>query len=311
MVLKPGKSSQWISWRRKALAAIKRVTTQPLRRGIKDHFNNALRTSARLRFMEERLADNEVLLEQVLTIVHRESNIPLLPPKHLQIRVVGNYGPDFIESGFSGIYPSLNRTLKYLGKELKDFELILDFGCGCGRAIRALAGLVPASKLFGTDIDREAIEWLQRNYSKFGEFSVTPHTPPTPYEDKRFDLVFGISVFTHLPEDLQFLWLRELARIIKPGGYAIVTTLGESFHKVLDSNALKILEQDGFYYSDFGFNYGKSISLPDFYQTAFHSHEYIRKEWNQFFDVIDIQALGFENYQDTVLLQSRPFGMEL
>ena len=48
----------------------------------------------------------------------------------------------------------------------------------------------------------------------------------------------------------------------------------------------------GFYYSDFGFNYGKSISLPDFYQTSFHTHDYIRREWGKHFDVLDIQPLA-------------------
>ncbi len=59
----------------------------------------------------------------------------------------------------------------------------------------------------------------------------------------------------------------------------------------------------GFYYCEPGFNYGKSISLPDFYQTAFHSHAYIHREWGKYFNVIHIQALGIDNHQDTVLMQ--------
>lgn len=65
--------------------------------------------------------DTGILLNQLLSILHRELSIPLPPPKHLQIRVVGGYVPDFIESGFTSIYPTLNRILEPTGKELKSF----------------------------------------------------------------------------------------------------------------------------------------------------------------------------------------------
>ncbi len=249
--------------------------------------------------------DAEIALQQVLSILRHESGHPPPPPKHLQQRVVGGYPPDFIESGFKSIYPKLNRVLQPTGKELKSFHSILDFGCGCGRATRALATLLPESKLYGADIDGEAIEWVSRHYAKFAEFAVVPHLPPTSYEAQQFDLVFGISVFTHLPEDMQFQWLKELSRITKPHGYLILTTHGEQHYKDLDAEIVEIMTQKGFYYSDFGWNYGESISLPDFYQTAFHSHAYIQREWSNYFEVIDVQALGM-NHQDTILLQNRP-----
>ena len=261
-----------------------------------------------LQSLEAHVKDIEILLQQVLSILHYETNIPLPPPKHLQIRVVGGYVPEFIGSGFTSIYPTLNRVLEPVGKEVKDFQTILDFGCGCGRAIRALATLTPNSKLYGTDIDEEAIEWLKDNYSKFAEFSVAPNLPPTIYEDQMFDLVFGISVLTHLPEEMQFQWLRELSRITKPGGCVILTTHGEKHYWKLNERIIDIMNKKGFFYygaDESGFNYGKSISLPDFYQTAFHSHAYIRREWGKYFDIIDIQALGIDNHQDTVLLQKR------
>jgi SAM-dependent methyltransferase len=255
---------------------------------------------------QNQLDDLEVLLQQIVSILEREVNIPPPPPKHLQIRVVGGYVPKFIESGFTSVYPDLTRVLKPVGKELKDFKSILDFGCGCGRAIRALATLLPESKLWGTDIDGEAIEWLKNNYQKYAEFSVAPHFPPTVYEDQMFDLIYGISVLTHLPEDMQFQWLEELCRITKPNGYVILSTHGENHYKAFDPKILDIMNNKGFFYCDPGFNYGESVSLPDFYQNAFHSHAYIQREWRQYFDVIDIQALGIGNHQDTVLLQKRP-----
>jgi hypothetical protein len=33
------------------------------------------------------------------------------------------------------------------------------------------------------------------------------------------------SVFTHFPELLQFSWMKELSRVLKPGGYLVISTL--------------------------------------------------------------------------------------
>lgn len=255
---------------------------------------------------EARLTDLETYNDQLKSILVREAGIPLPPPKHLQVRVVGGYPRNFIESGFSSVYPALNRALKPSGKELTGFHTILDFGCGCGRAVRALATLLPDSEIHGTDIDSEAIEWLNKNYSKYGRFTVAPSLPPTPYADRTFDFIFGISVLTHLPEEMQFLWLEELKRIAKPKGYIVLTTHGEKHYRQLDPAIVKRMEEIGFFYTEPGFNYGASISLPDFYQNAYHSHAYIRREWSKYFDIIEIQSLGIDDHQDTILLQKRP-----
>lgn len=259
--------------------------------------------------LKTQLNDTEILLKQIISILRWEVDLPLPPPKHLQIRVVGKYDAKFIDSGMS-FYTVLNRLLRPIGKELKEFRSILDFGCGCGRAIRGLATLLPDSQIHGTDIDEEAIEWLRNNYSKFAEFSVAPHNPPTIYEDQTFDFIFGVSVMTHLPEDMQFKWLEELCRITKPGGYVMLSTHGERIYRPLDSEINDIMDIKGFFYYQLGgFNYGRSISLPDFYQTTFHSHAYIRREWQKYFDIIDIQSAGrgqgLDERQDSVLLQKR------
>ena len=264
---------------------------------------------AKVDALQTQLKDTDILLRQVMSILNWEMNLPLPPPKQLQTRVVGKYDQHFINDGMS-FYPVLNRLLRPVGKELKDFHSILDFGCGCGRAIRGLSTLLPNSKIYGTDIDGEAIAWLKGNYSKFAEFSVAPHTPPTIYDDRMFDFIFGVSVMTHLPEDMQFQWLEELSRITKPGGYVMLSTHGEGIYRPLGKEVNDIMDAKGFFYYQLGgFNYGESISLPDFYQTTFHSHDYIRREWKKYFDIIDIQAAGrdqgLDERQDSVLLQKR------
>jgi len=260
-------------------------------------------TRSLLEPLVRQVEETNATLEQWAAIWRHEGALPPPPPKHLQVRVVGAYVPGFIESGYS-ICQDLGAALTPAGKRLADFPTILDFGCGCGRVIRALKSLLPTANLHGTDIDPEAIGWLTANYGRFGAFAVAPHQPPLPYADRTFDFVAGLSVFTHLPEDMQFAWLRELRRITKPGGYLVLTTHGETHYGKFPEEPLAIMKEKGFYYSDFGFNYGKSINLPDFYQTSFHSHDYIRREWGKHFEILHIEPLALQQHQDTVLLRN-------
>jgi SAM-dependent methyltransferase len=259
-------------------------------------------TSAALRELTERVTDLEAAVAQLEAILRHDGAAPP-PPKHLQVRVVGGYVPGFIESGFS-ICDDLNAVLAVVGKSLGDFERILDWGCGCGRTTRALKTLHPGMSVWGTDIDPEAIRWLQKKYEpRYGEFRLSPHVPPLPFADGFFDFVAGISVVTHLPENMQFHWLEELRRITRPGGYLLLTTSGEKSYSQLPDELRRQVEEKGFLYLDG--DYGQSISLPDFYQNTFHSLDYVRREWGRFFDVLDTQPARLQTYQDTVLLRRR------
>lgn len=292
------------------MSFLKRLVPRALKDEIKEAVANVAwqRTGPRIERLEGRsegpgtkVADLETAVEQ-LTAVLRHEGIVMPPPKHMQIRVVGAYVGGFIESGFS-ICDDLNGVLAVVGKSLESFPRILDWGCGCGRTARAVKTLVPGCELHGTDIDEEAIGFLQRCYARYGEFRVAPHRPPTSFPDDFFDFVFGVSIFTHLPEDMQFEWLAELSRITRPGAHLIVTTSGEPNYKLMPPEYVARVERDGFLYVDGG--YGQSINLPAFYQNTFHTHDYIRRKWTRYFDVIDIQTQRMQRHQDTILLRNR------
>jgi SAM-dependent methyltransferase len=292
-----------------------RLVPRRLRRDVKGWLGDRSREAteprtaaleARVSELEARLAgglaDLDTSLQQVLALLRREAQVAPLPPKHLQERVVGKFVPGFPESGYE-LCRELDEALVPAGKTLGDFPRILDFGCGSGRVTRALKTLHPQVQVSGTDIDPEAIGWLAGNYAKYGAIAVAPHRPPTSYPDAAFDFIFGISVFTHLPQDMEAQWLDELRRIAAPGAHLVLTTHGQSHWSQLAPEVRTIVERDGFYYGDFGWNYGRSISLPDFYQTAYHSPDYVRREWGKRFDVLAITPLGMGKHQDTVLLR--------
>lgn len=121
--------------------------------------------------------------------------------------------------------------LKKNGLNINRFDAILDFGCGCGRVLRFWQGLTRA-RICGTDYNPALIRWCEANLP-FARFSVNGECSRTDYSDNFFDLVYSISVFTHLSMDMQSFWLDELFRITKPGGYIIITVHGASRTSVL------------------------------------------------------------------------------
>jgi SAM-dependent methyltransferase len=137
----------------------------------------------------------------------------------------------FLEGGARAA-ESIRAILQRNSLELEECERILDFGCGCGRVVRRWAGL-PA-EIVGTDLHPGAIAWCRRNLP-FGRFFANDIAPPLPFEGGKFDLVYALSVFTHLPSALQRPWVLELLRVTAPGGYILFSTHGERYLPALSA----------------------------------------------------------------------------
>jgi SAM-dependent methyltransferase len=112
----------------------------------------------------------------------------------------------------------IKAALKKIGKDSSSFQTILDFGCGCGRTLLCFASRSPSSDLYGTSIDPEAISWC-RNNLKLAEFDTNSPLPPLRYWSGTFDLIYAMSVFTHLNEDYQFRWPKRVEADNKPQRY--------------------------------------------------------------------------------------------
>lgn len=105
-------------------------------------------------------------------------------------------------------------------------EKILDFGCGNGRSIDLFSRLLPDATWTGVDIESSP-EVASRNRED-GHF-VTYDGENLPFPDAAFDLIYSYQVLEHVrkPETV----LRELVRILKPGGLFIgQTSQFEPYH---------------------------------------------------------------------------------
>ena len=154
-----------------------------------------------------------------------------LPPARLRVLVDGHARPEGFLADSESAATAIRRALADAGTTIEEQGAVLDFGCGCGRVARRWAGL--GLELHGCDYNPELVAWCRDNLP-FMEARVNTLEPPVPYDDERFDLVYAISVLTHLTEPLARRWVAEWTRILRPGGLLLVTTHGDGYRDALN-----------------------------------------------------------------------------
>jgi SAM-dependent methyltransferase len=233
-----------------------------------------------------------------------------IPPAALRARVAGTEDEKWFDASGQMTADEWTRALKCFNVDITRFDVVADFGCGCGRALRHLeARLEPRQRLIGMDVDHEAIAWVAANYPGVSTIPLQ-NEPPIPLDDASVDLIVSHSVFTHLPEDLQFLWLHELWRILKPEGVLIASIHGakviDEFAPSLGSGSKAFLEEIAAH----GFSYYQAktsaeASLPEYYGLAFHTIDYINMRWTPKFKVRAWLPVFALSHQDVLVLQKK------
>lgn len=164
--------------------------------------------------------------------------------------------------GFAAILAALRRA----GVDADELGRVLDFGCGVGRVLRYWHQ-VPGVEMYGSDIDPNAIAW-SRAHLRFAQVNTNTLEPRLDYPDGHFGLVYALSVFTHLPEDLQLPWFRELLRVVRPGGLLYVSTHGTAYRDMLPAEQRAVFDEGGL-------AVGGGEKPGSNYCSAFHPEAYV------------------------------------
>jgi SAM-dependent methyltransferase len=224
-----------------------------------------------------------------------------VPPAALRFRVHDDLDREsFLATGRQCV-EDIRNALAGVGADIDSFPKVLDFGCGCGRTLLWLRPWAGRIELHGTDIDEDAVSWCRRSID-FASFTLNRESPPAPYELGTFDLVYAISVFTHLPEALHLRWLGELERITAPGGYVLVTVRGAFYVGQLSAEERDELAVRGFVSRTERRAQG---AFPSWYQVATHTEEYVRDRCSQHFEVVRYLSAALDGCQDIVVLRKR------
>ena len=229
---------------------------------------------------------------------------PPVPDSERMIRVGGHdKAQEFLTVGVQ-VFGTLRDVLRTsTGTDFADFPRILDWGCGCGRLSRYFADF--PVRVTGADIDTDNVRWCSANL-KHGQFETIPLHPPMPFPDGSFDLAIGTSVFTHLTEPVQFEWLAELRRVVRPGGILLMSFLGDAAIQVfkLTGSQVRLRNKTGFLDLTKNKILDGYVPEEDYYRDVFHTTEYIRREWGKYFEVVETIPGGLI-VQDLAVLRRR------
>lgn len=167
----------------------------------------------------------------------------------------------------------------------------LDFGCGSGRVARHLIATVAALEYSGVDVDAPAIRWCQRHLP--GRYLTTTPAPPTPFPDACADVVIAISVFSHLDPAAEVEWLRELERLLAPGGVLLASTHSERLTWELPNltpEQLGILAASGRLFVPGSGRFNAA--------SAFHTRAGLERRWGRYLRLLHYADHGLAGYQD-------------
>lgn len=110
-------------------------------------------------------------------------------------------------------------------------QRILDWGCGPGRVLRHLPTVFGSDgTYYGVDPNPQSVRWCQEHLANANtQVLLSEAMPPLPLSAASIDLLYGISILTHLSAAAHHAWLAEIARVLTPGGLALITTHGPAY----------------------------------------------------------------------------------
>lgn len=241
--------------------------------------------------------------------------LPGHPPTHLQDMWNGTHGPALAAQSVC-FYRKLKEMQARHGRgDLAD-NRILDFGCGWGRLTRMLAKDLEPGNLHGCD-PVDDILGICRETGVPAELAQSEFLPEKlPFEGK-FDLVFAFSVFTHVSEAAHLASLAAIRDGLEPGGLFVVTIRPPSY---IDLNPLMkpaldrlgpdprdALEGPRYVFvphaSEGHPQYDDAADDPMSYGETVITMPYVRENWTDGFELVDVSVLTGDMYQQTVTLR--------
>lgn len=117
------------------------------------------------------------------------------------------------------VIPPITRYAGTHGERLR----LLDVGCGTGRTLHQISLAHPTMQLHGVDLSPAYIRTARRRLHAAPELTLAVENGEAlPWADATFDIVTSTYMFHELPRNARRNVVREMLRVVKPGGLLVI-----------------------------------------------------------------------------------------
>jgi cyclopropane fatty-acyl-phospholipid synthase-like methyltransferase len=187
--------------------------------------------------------------------------------------------------------------LEAVDKPLLKTGGFLEFASGHGRFTRHLVKAIGAQRVTVSDVVRDAVSFSSQTFGVRGfESLLIPEQVVFP---QKYDVVFVLSLFSHLPKSTWARWLKCLYDGVAPGGVLVFSTHGMKAAK--HDNVT--LDEHGFFFAPS--SESSAIDVEQ-YGTTFTSEDFVMSQIEQTLGANVLQhkaLLQFWNHQDAYVLR--------
>lgn len=175
---------------------------------------------------------------------------------------------DYLADGWRTL-SELMVLLETIDRPLLKCQSFLEFACGFGRFTRHLVRRLPPQRVFVSDVVPGSVDFLKAQFGATGFYSTT--RPEDLVAPRQYQLIFVLSLFSHLPKSTWARWLAKLYDMLEPDGILVVTTHGEKCARMA---GLDLSQGDGFIF----FADSESTALDgEEYGATFTSTAFVRQ----------------------------------
>jgi SAM-dependent methyltransferase len=164
--------------------------------------------------------------------------------------------------------------------------------------VRHIPGLLPMAEIYGADYNPATVRWCAARIPGV-TFVQNGLVPPLPLPAGTFDLVYAVSVVTHLSRPVAEAWLAELARIMAPGGLLVLWTNG-------DTVAATLLPQEQQDYRRDRYVTRRGVDEGSKWFLAVHPQSWVREEAAHGFQIEQWLPGGFTGNDQDVWVLRKP-----
>lgn len=169
------------------------------------------------------------------------------------------------------IVECLKEVIEDTGYKCDQINSFLDFACGYGRSIRFLIYTIPKDKITVSDIDKGAVDFCRKTFGVKGFYSVMD--PNSLKHEGKYDVIYVVSLFTHLVQPLWEAWFKRLYDMLNDKGVLIFSAHGAAVYEQCNEEGKRqfIQSSRGFLYNRISEtarlsvdHYGTTIVYPEY-----------------------------------------------